>query len=392
MSLLDRLARSRAAGPPDPDRCVLPTSDADGVEHHVHRWPLVPGHPGALLRPSILGDAFRAVRLWDADALAAVLPGLGLARAPTGGALVFLDCETTGLLDTGAVAFVIGLGRVDGDEFEVEQWTLRSIAAEDRLLRAVLDRIAAVGGVLATFNGASFDLPFLRRRAGRLGLDPAPLELPHLDLLPVARRVWRGLQPDCRLVTLERSRLGVERVDDLPGELVPAAFWAALRRPDDPDSERWLARVRMHNEADVVALAALVPRLVDAIEAPADPSAAIRAARHLVRLGDSRGALERLAPFVEPDRIAADSEGATAVALAARLCRRLGEHDRAASLWRSLCERRPGDPEASDALAKHLEHRCRDARAALQVAAASRQPCPRRLARLERKLSASARL
>ncbi|MEZ4430323.1 MAG: hypothetical protein R3A51_21800, partial [Nannocystaceae bacterium] len=50
------------------------------------------------------------------------------------------------------------------------------------------------------------------------------------------------------------------------------------------------------------------------------------------------------------------------------------------------CRLLPGDPRAHEALAKDLEHRRRDLRQALWVALASRDPCPRRIARIARKL------
>jgi hypothetical protein len=233
----------------------------------------------------------------------------------------------------------------------------------------------------------------LRKRARVNALDPAPLEAPHLDLLHVARRMWSGRQEDCRLVTLERCYLDVERAGDIDGHLIPDTFWEALRNPDDPANERRLSLVRMHNHGDVLSLAGLIPRLARAIRRPDDPHAALRSARHHLSLGRSDVALERLEPWLEfCDESAAGTGGPhptelQAIALlGAQLLRRLDRLDGAAGLWRWVCTQFPGDPEASDGLAKYLEHRRKDYAGALSVARRSSLPCEARIARLRRKL------
>ncbi len=84
-------------------------------------------------------------------------------------------------------------------------------------------------------------------------------------------------------------------------------------------------------------------------------------------------------------------EGRQAWALAAKLLRRRGDDAQSATIWARLCDLRPGDPEAHEALAKLLEHRLQDLPRALRVACASSSPCPRRVARLRRKLAKHSR-
>ncbi|HGG58125.1 MAG TPA: tetratricopeptide repeat protein [Nannocystis exedens] len=78
-------------------------------------------------------------------------------------------------------------------------------------------------------------------------------------------------------------------------------------------------------------------------------------------------------------------------ALVAKLLRRRGDLAQSATIWARLCELRPGDPEAHEALAKLLEHHLHDLPRALRVASASSVPCARRLARLRRKLAKHSR-
>lgn len=394
MNFLERLDRSSYAQLEAAPLTLHATSDAGGFEHHVARWPLQPRHPDTLLRPSILGGCFDRLTLPDADQMYADLPALGFEPVPSSTPLVFLDTETTGLMGSGAFVFVAGIAYLDAGELAVEQWTLRGVTAEDRMLAALFDRLRALAAPLCTFNGSSFDLPLLRKRARVNAIDATVLDAPHLDLLHVSRRMWSGRQEDCRLVTLERCYLHVARVGDIEGHLIPDTFWEALRNPDDPANERRLAFVRMHNHGDVVSLAGLIPCLAHAIRQPGDPHAALRSARHHLALGQPTTALEQLEPW-----LAQCDEGATgradagsaaqlqAVALlGAELLRRVGRLDEAAGLWRWVCGRFPGDPTASDGLAKYLEHRRKDFAGALAVALDSASPSASRIARLRRKL------
>jgi hypothetical protein len=104
--------------------------------------------------------------------------------------LVFFDLETTGLSGgSGTVAFVVGFGCFVGDRFHVWQFVLPSFASERRLLAAVT---AAVAGAhtLVTFNGKSFDVPFMEMRWLYQRLETPLPALRHVDLLHPGRRLW----------------------------------------------------------------------------------------------------------------------------------------------------------------------------------------------------------
>jgi hypothetical protein len=109
---------------------------------------------------------------------------------------------------------------------------------------------------LVTFNGRTFDLPLLETRYLLARASWWGAELPHRDLYPVARALWRGRAGDCRLSTLEAALLGLDRGDDLPGALVPQVYFRYLRTRD-PGA---LPRVFAHNRWDLVALAGLHAR------------------------------------------------------------------------------------------------------------------------------------
>src|SRR5438067_5043793 len=191
------------------------------------------------------------VRRAPLDVLARVarVEGDGLAAER----LLFLDTETTGLAGgTGTYAFLVGAGWIEGDAFVVTQHFMRDLDEEPALLAALAPLLERAGGVV-TFNGSGFDLPLLETRFV-LARRRWPALLPHLDLLRPARRVFTVRCADCRLTTLEREVLGLEREDDVPGALIPALYFDFLRsRRAAP-----LARVFDHNRHDVLSLVALL--------------------------------------------------------------------------------------------------------------------------------------
>lgn len=364
----------------------------EGIVRRVVEWPLAGGG-----RPGVLGGALSRLELPSGATWRALAPQLaGVPMPGEGGSpVVFLDVETTALdRGAGALAFMIGLAAFVGGALRVEQWILSQLSAEPAMLAEVIERVTALAGpgaVLASYNGASFDVPLLRmrlqraRQLARLGPLRSGLERPHVDLLHPARRMWQGRDRDCRLATLERTRLGVRRVHDLAGHEIPAVFWAWLRRPGDAEVRALMQRAADHNLADLVTLPALGAAIGRCLTAPDDLEGAVRSAQHLVTCGRRAQALALLAdwharPGPAPLR-------RRALLLAADLLRRDGVGG-APALWAEVCRISPGDPTAHEALAKHLEHRVGDLEQALAVARASAAPCPRRVARLQRKLGA----
>ncbi len=321
--------------------------------------------------------------------------------------LLLLDAETTGLgTAAGTVAFLVGLGWWEGDAFVVRQLWLPDHGDEPALLAALVEEIAT-DAWLVTYNGRAFDWPLLVTRF-RLHRCAPPALAGHLDLLPIARQLWRHRLPDARLTSVAAGVAGVRRSGDLPGALVPERYFAVLRGAP----AHVLQPVAAHNRADVVAMAYLLRILALHL---ADPAA--RRSVHpgdLAALGRAWRSRGRLVEAVEclGDALAA-AEAADAphsvdrdlLALErARLLGRLGRRHDARDALGSLA-RRGGRIAvlAGIALAIQLEHRERDLEGALVAArrAAELQrrqramglflpqaerDLPRRLARLERRL------
>lgn len=168
--------------------------------------------------------------------------------------LRFIDIETLGIF--GRPLILIGLGFFEGDFFQVRQFLLRDIGEEVSVLAAFLEYIPD-DAVFVSFNGKSFDLPYIADRLAYYGLPPLPA-LPHIDLLHPSRRLWKHECPDCRLGTLETQFLQISRSEDLPGALVPE-WYCRYMETSNPGP---LIPIVEHNRQDVVSLSYLLSRLV----------------------------------------------------------------------------------------------------------------------------------
>lgn len=307
----------------------------------------------------------------------------GRPGSPSAGPVVYIDTETTGLAGgTGTFAFLIGIGLHVEQGFEVTQLFLPGPEHELSQLKAFAALVSTASAVV-TYNGASFDLPLLRNRFALHDM-PDPLAgVPHLDLLTVARRLWRESLPNCSLATVEQQVLGARRShDDVPGFEVPARYFAFLRSHD----AEGLRGVVQHNQTDIVALTALRTRVERLI---VDPAVARAQETHALglwmeRLGEQELALGRYREAA-PERQGAAWN-------ASLLLKRLGRLEEAAELWRHLGEQ--GKAAAWVELAIAQEHRWHDYGAALEcVEAAARCrdseafDLDKRRTRLERRLA-----
>jgi hypothetical protein len=278
---------------------------------------------------------------------------------------LFLDTETTGLSGgTGTVAFLVGLAWRDGDGLALAQFFLCDFDQEQALLWAVGQCISEAG-VLVSYNGRSFDWPLLQTRLVlRRAVWPSP---PHLDLLTLARRIFRPRLPDCALQTIEQSVLDLHRADDLPGSLVPSRYFAWLRGGDP----RALEPVFLHNQQDVLSMAVLLARFeallggsdemhpldrfgrARFLEARGFQVEAVREYRQLWRAHQVGGALRA-------------TRGALGLRLA-RLLRRQGRWEEARVVLEECWHTQTYPYPAAIELAKLLEHQARDLAAARRI-------------------------
>jgi uncharacterized protein len=179
--------------------------------------------------------------------------------------LIFLDTETSGLSGgTGIYAFLIGVGHFTQTGFHLLQYFMRDPFEEPAQLAAFASFLNDNHGLI-TFNGKSFDVPLLNTRFVSNG-EMSPLKsIVHLDLLPLARKLWRDRLPSRSLGSLEQNILGAQRThEDVPGWLIPNLYFDYIRHGD----ARPLKNVFYHNAMDILSLAALLNLIATLIEEP----------------------------------------------------------------------------------------------------------------------------
>ena len=153
------------------------------------------------------------------------------------------------------MAFLATLGGFGADgRFNTVQYFMDDYPGEPAMVSR-LARDLSEATAIVTYNGASFDLPLFRTRCIMNGLKPP--EVPrHVDLLPVARRLWRSVLPDCSLGTIEKHILSIDRGPDLPGSAIPERWFSFLR--GGHDTVEAMEVVFSHNDSDVRTLASLL--------------------------------------------------------------------------------------------------------------------------------------
>jgi uncharacterized protein YprB with RNaseH-like and TPR domain len=167
--------------------------------------------------------------------------------------VIFMDVESTGLGNS--PLFLIGIMVWEGDGFETRQFFARDYAEEAAVIRLFLDACSRKK-LLVTFNGKTFDFPYIRTRAAATGI-PFDVDPHHVDMLHVCRRIWRRRLPDCKLQTLETLVCNRMRHGDIPGSEIPDAYHEYVRTRD-----AWqMIDVLKHNMLDLVTMADLMNRL-----------------------------------------------------------------------------------------------------------------------------------
>jgi uncharacterized protein YprB with RNaseH-like and TPR domain len=368
-----------------------PASILDGEWQHAgsHRFLVVdrsyaPGHRHGSIS---IADSLPPEEGWSRLGL--------LAGTSCGGRLLFVDLETTGIAGgAGSYAFLVGCGWFDGGRFHVRQFLLSSFASERALLEAVGDIAGQIDAVV-TYNGKSFDLPLIETRYSLNRLTTPFADMPHVDMLHHARRLWRGDDEGHRLSSLETSLLGHEREGDVAGFEIPARYFRYVHTGD----ARPLSAVFEHNRLDLLSLALLTARAAQLLDEGVTGASTPREALGMGRLYERAGMTsDALACFARASDM---GPGVCAEALYAHavLLRRLRRYEAAATVWQRLLELEDCPPrlerEAAEALAVHHEHRLRSLPLArslamrsllLDMTRARREAIERRLARLDRKL------
>ena len=263
--------------------------------------------------------------------------------------ILYLDTETTGLAGgTGTVAFLVGVGRLTMDGFRIQQFVMRDYPEERFVLARVAEALDECD-TICTFNGRTFDVPLLKDRFLMNRMSPACLEKPHIDLLHIARRVWKMRLKRCTLSHLEEAVLGTPRLKDLPGSEAPQRYFSFLKT----GQFCLLDEVIAHNAQDIASLCTLLSAMTNLYEHPEKHPYE----EDLFSMGV---ALEK---FHHPEEARRcyhlASRGVTRTKGQLRLAqswRRSGQRQEAVDVWLHMIDRHEGGITPYVEMAKHYEH------------------------------------
>ena len=273
--------------------------------------------------------------------------------------ILYLDTETTGLGGSGTVAFLVGLGYLTDEGFEVHQFLMRDYPEEPYLLKHVaagLDKF----DVLCTFNGTTFDVPLLESRFLMNRMERSCLDMPHLDLLHMCRRLWKLRLGRCNLGRLEEVILGRPRTDDIPGSEVPQRYFTYLKTGEIS----LLDDILKHNAQDIASLCVLLNHMADLYLHPEK----IRFSEDVYSMGRALERTDRTEQARRCYRLARGGRmGDLAGSALAVSYRRSGQREEAANVWREMIREGRGGVVPYVELAKYQEHIRRDIPAALKL-------------------------
>jgi uncharacterized protein YprB with RNaseH-like and TPR domain len=249
--------------------------------------------------------------------------------------ILFLDTETSGLSGgTGTLVFMVGIGFLREDGFHVEQFFLSNPDQETQFLNSISESLSPFS-VLVTYNGKAFDAPLLNTRFDLNNITSPIRSFSHIDLLPLARRIWKYRLESRSLKNIETEILKTQRTqEEIPGWEIPQIYFDYLRSED----ARPLKGVFYHNAMDVLSLAALFQFLAgftdNPFSIPAPDSIDLVA---LANLYEDLGDLEAAARYYEiglNEHLPGDLHHKTLERFA-RMHRKTRNWEKALQLWQS---------------------------------------------------------
>ncbi|MGN0709820.1 MAG: ribonuclease H-like domain-containing protein [Anaerovoracaceae bacterium] len=171
-----------------------------------------------------------------------------------GGDYAVLDIETTGLSPKRSSVILIGILRFRGSSAETVQFFAESPSEEAEILEAAADELKDAD-FLVTYNGASFDIPFLEERCRKKGVKfPKKYDF---DLYNIVRR-----STDIKKITGSLKQKDIERYlgmassrdDEIDGGESVKMYFEYVKSRD----QRLRRFILLHNHDDIIQLARIM--------------------------------------------------------------------------------------------------------------------------------------
>lgn len=269
--------------------------------------------------------------------------------------IIFLDTETSGLSGgTGTFPFLVGVYRQFSTGNEFKQFLLRDPSEEIAMLTSLSEYMTSAKAIV-TYNGKSFDIPLLNNRYLMHGLSSPFVDLAHIDLLPLARKIWKKKLASRTLSNVETQILSVERsLDEVPGYLVPQVYFDYLKTGD----ARPLIGVLYHNEMDVLSLSTLLQYFINSFSDLETVDTQKNGETYpviglLLDIGETTKALRIFNYVFHPDSCSMDDDWEI-IEKVAQYFRRIKDWQSAQNIWEAAAAN--GFEFGSFELAKYYEH------------------------------------
>jgi uncharacterized protein YprB with RNaseH-like and TPR domain len=285
---------------------------------------------------------------------------------------LFIDLETTGLSGgTGIIPFNIGMGYYRDDKFFVGQYFLGEMAEEERMIQQLAEFFKEMDfQSVVTYNGKSFDIPLLETRF-ILHRQPFLIsELPHLDFLYPARRLWSHKYESCRLFQLALNVVQAGRTEDIPSAEIPWRYFQYLQT----GNYDLIEPILYHNQEDILSLLGVV--VVGAHIFAEDPELCMGDAMDFFGAGKVMANVGNVEKSVQFFQKALDGELSDEVSIETK--KRISAHfkknqdwERAVPIWKEMTSSTvvtPAQLFSFRELAMHFEHKLKNYEEAKRIA------------------------
>ncbi|MDR2699365.1 MAG: ribonuclease H-like domain-containing protein [Nitrososphaerota archaeon] len=165
-----------------------------------------------------------------------------------------VDIETLGLSERPII--LLGVAKPTKDHICTTQFLLRDIPDEPSAIWALITQLDP-NISLITYNGKSFDIPYIKQRLAYYGIN-GYIDNINFDILHFTRRALKPKLTDCKLETVEKY-LGITRDINIPGALVPHFYDTYLRTQNVGP----LVPIVEHNRQDLLTLSTLFSKLYE---------------------------------------------------------------------------------------------------------------------------------
>ena len=276
---------------------------------------------------------------------------------------VFMDTETTGLAGgSGTLAFMVGLGFYREKNFWLYQGFLRDPSDEPGMLGRIEELLEGIDTVV-TYNGKSFDVPLMHARCVINGFEKAFEGMRHIDLLHVARKVWKHRLPSRTLGTVENEILGFYRSEEeVPGWMAPELYFQYQKTGDASG----VVPVFYHNAMDILTLGVLLRVVAQLVHDPYQVESPGADLVSIARMYADQKEYDRAIALYEEgiQHDLADEVYLDALMRFAVIFKRQNEMEKALPLWERAVQL--GSIDACEELAKYYEHQCKDYECAMK--------------------------